>query len=272
MKTYKEMADSVFERSNEIIRENKRKKKIIGTVSCCFVAALLGAGVMKSMWKAPQTPPVQTPVTEEYNTEKTQETAAETDKIDAQTEPARDLPRSVKPGSTTQNNAFPDRKLYYVNPIINTVSGAPLYRDPKLHYKENWDNKKTAEYFEINLSNISPKCKYIGAEEHTVTFKNDGTLVEDRADFAYNLGGGKVIISSSKLGVPYDCIYKTSEDKTTNVSGVDILMMGKEYSANGYELLVADFEFNGVYYRVIGENVDIKDFHTEVIMKILNHY
>lgn len=52
MKNYKEMADSVFQRSNEIIAENrKRRKKRIGITSgvlcVCFVA-LIGFGGVKS--------------------------------------------------------------------------------------------------------------------------------------------------------------------------------------------------------------------------------
>lgn len=52
MKNYKEMADSVFERSNEIIAENKRKRKnligITSAVSCVCLVALIGFGGVKS--------------------------------------------------------------------------------------------------------------------------------------------------------------------------------------------------------------------------------
>lgn len=52
MKNYKKMADSVFQRSNEIIAENKRKRrKLIGitsAISCVCLAALIGFGGVKS--------------------------------------------------------------------------------------------------------------------------------------------------------------------------------------------------------------------------------
>lgn len=52
MKNYKEMADSVFQRSNEIIAENKRKRKnligITSAVSCVCLVALIGFGGLKS--------------------------------------------------------------------------------------------------------------------------------------------------------------------------------------------------------------------------------
>lgn len=52
MKNYKEMADSVFQRSNEIIAENKRKRKnligITSAVSCVCLVALIGIGGVKS--------------------------------------------------------------------------------------------------------------------------------------------------------------------------------------------------------------------------------
>ena len=52
MKNYKEMADSVFQRSNEIIAENKRKRRnligITSAISCVCLAALIGFGGVKS--------------------------------------------------------------------------------------------------------------------------------------------------------------------------------------------------------------------------------
>lgn len=63
MKNYKEMADSVFQRSNEIIMEKRKKRKqfigITSAVSCCCLVALLGIGVMH--WGIfNQTPPIIT--------------------------------------------------------------------------------------------------------------------------------------------------------------------------------------------------------------------
>lgn len=52
MKNYKEMADSVFQRSDEIIAENKRKRKnligITSAISCVCLVALIGFGGVKS--------------------------------------------------------------------------------------------------------------------------------------------------------------------------------------------------------------------------------
>ena len=49
MKNYKEMADSVFQRSDEIIAENKRKRKnligITSAISCVCLVALIGFGL-----------------------------------------------------------------------------------------------------------------------------------------------------------------------------------------------------------------------------------
>ena len=52
MKNYKEMADSVFKRSHDILAQKAKKKRFIqkvsATVSCCCLVALLGFGVWKS--------------------------------------------------------------------------------------------------------------------------------------------------------------------------------------------------------------------------------
>lgn len=274
MKSYKEMADSVFERSNEIIRVKKRKKKIVTSVSCCFAAVLLGIGVMSGTRNAPQTPPIQNITaadTSQKSDDTPQESDAVTDKSVTQTQPVKDVPNAVKPDSDKPVKEDSNRLHYYMNPIISELKGSPPYRDPKLHYNEKWDNKKTADYFGIDLSKISPKLKYTGSDTHTVTFSNDGKLVEDRCAFTYTLGGGKVTVLASKLAPPYDCIYQTSENKATDMQGVDILMMYRGNNEDGYELNVADFEFNSVYYRVRGENVNFEDFHTEVILNILNN-
>lgn len=50
MKNYKEMADSVFQRSNEIIMKKRKKRKqlvgITSAISCCCLVALLGISAM----------------------------------------------------------------------------------------------------------------------------------------------------------------------------------------------------------------------------------
>lgn len=52
MKNYKEMADSVFQRSNEILAERAKRRrtisKILFQVGCCCLVALIGFGIWKS--------------------------------------------------------------------------------------------------------------------------------------------------------------------------------------------------------------------------------
>lgn len=52
MKNYKEMADSVFQRSNELLAERAKRRKTVNKIlcqaGCCCLVALIGFGVWKS--------------------------------------------------------------------------------------------------------------------------------------------------------------------------------------------------------------------------------
>ena len=88
--------------------------------------------------------------------------------------------------------------------------------------------------------------------------------------FKYSFKDTEVKISASKIMTPYDCVYKLEENEETEVG-----LNGKNYTVKFaasvgskseqqpdlIELFVADFENNGVKYRIEAENITHIDFY-----------
>lgn len=168
------------------------------------------------------------------------------------------------------------RESCYLNQIDGIANAAPLYLDPAKHYTEGWNNEKVTQYLGIDLSNLGSEFEYIGEQNHTVTYRNDGTLVRDLIGFSYKYAGSEYTVAASKLSLPYDCIYALEESKKTNVGtekgSVEVLFAGAAGGENATEnqtLIVADFELNGVNYRVKAENISLTSFYN-FVRSILN--
>ena len=77
---------------------------------------------------------------------------------------------------------------------------------------------------------------------------------------------------ASKITTPYDCIYALEEQRITKVGTangpVDVLFAatvgGNEKQPEIQKLMVADFQYNRVYYRVTAENISVTDFYNIV--------
>ena len=175
--------------------------------------------------------------------------------------------------TTTENN--PDNSikwLCYVNQIDGTASGAPLYLDPAKHYTQNLNNDEIATYFGKNLCSIGADYKYTGPDFHTVTYNNENVLVRDTASFSYAYANTSFTVMASKITTPYDCIYALEEQRITKVGTangpVDVLFAatvgGNEKQPEIQKLMVADFQYNRVYYRVTAENISVTDFYNIV--------
>lgn len=168
------------------------------------------------------------------------------------------------------------KHICYLNQIDGIANAAPLYLDPAKHYTEDWNNEKVTQYLGIDLSNLGSEFEYIGEQNHTVTYRNDGTLVRDLMGFSYKYSGSEFTVAVSKLSLPYDCIYALEESKKTNVGtekgSVEVLFAGAAGGENATEnqtLIVADFELNGVNYRVKAENISLTSFYN-FVRSILN--
>lgn len=162
------------------------------------------------------------------------------------------------------------KQLFAINEITGQMSSAMKYYDPELHYAKMWDNARIKEYLGVDIIdaiNVMPsgyEMKYTGGETFAVTYENAGTLVEDRV--CYEFEGRdykKVMVLASKLRTPYDCLYQLDSEKKTSfrLQSGDILQVlvaaqFKPDNANEYAFYVADFEYEGVYYRIEMENIE----------------
>lgn len=282
MKNYDETINSVFERINEYEVEKKHKRKIITrtvTSLCCFcLVALLGIGVWQSDLFKPMPPTVLDGSSNIGELDDSSLQATDNGNGDKQNQSQQNTTVSngndgsqntTNPnGNETSQPTNTDKVLLYLNQIDGIANAAPLYLDPAKHYTEDWNNEKVTQYLGIDLSNLGSEFECIGEQNHTVTYRNDGTLVRDLIGFSYKYAGSEYTVAASKLSVPYDCIYSLEENKKTSVGtvkgSIEVLFAGTTGGENTTEnqtLIVADFELNGVNYRVKAENTTLTNFY-----------
>lgn len=254
MKSYDETISSVFNRVNAYAAERKRKrtviKNMVASICCICLVAILGVWVWQSgLFVSP--PP----------------------SADGGTTPTDSLVQTEPPVNT--ENPSNDTFNIYLNEIMRVINAAPPYLDPSKHHTANWSNQEAAEYLGVDLSNLGHGFENVGDNDHIVTYNNDGSLVRDLVGFSYKYAENEFSIAASRLTVPYDCIYTLDQNKKTPIptanGSVDVLFAG---STNGDKdnlaLIVADFENNGVYYRVKAENVSLANFSL-IVKAIINN-
>lgn len=301
MKNYDETINAVFNRINEYEIAKKRKRKIVmktvTSLCCVCLVALLGIGVWQSdFFKT--APPIElddsTLIGEkdwiddkdgfnsrELDNSSPQATDNKNNEELNQLQQNTSTPIENEDASPTTDNKISNdndsKYICYLNQIDGIASAAPLYLDPAKHYTKDWDNKQVADYFGVDLSNLSSKYKYIGNANHTVTYNNSDSLVRDLVCFNYKYSDIEFIVTASRLGVPYDCVYSLDGEKTTSVKStngsVDVLFAatigGNEKQLEPQKLMVADFQYNGVCYRVTAENISVTEFYS-IVSTILN--
>lgn len=288
MKTYMEMANEVFRRA-EVYKAAKQRQRTMlvrtGTaIGGVGLIALAGVGVWRQ--QAGSTPPPVSvedslfpgetdTIHETESTTATDTTATTTSQTTAllpsattttlqQTAGTSAPSSSTATTPTTAVTDVPDdgKKLFALNKIINTVGGAARYLDPALHYREQWDAATMAAHVGVDLRTVAKvlpePLTYSSLDTFTVTFKNDGTLVEDRCVVQFDGANGEAVtIMASRVGMPYDCMYMLETEETTPLrlrsSGeiIDVLVGAAMIDR---ELYVADFAYDGVNYRIKAEN------------------
>lgn len=271
MKNCDEMVNSLLERRNQYVAEQKRKRKMItrtATSMCCLsLVALLGFGMWQGGMFDEQTPAVldnSADIENKGNTEPDM--------------PNNGLTQESQNDETSKQSDIDSRKfLFAINKINKTVNPAPPYRDPDLHYNEIWDFNKSVYYLGVNIPEAvnavygDSYLKPVNNNEFTVTFKNGGTIVEDRMCYAFvGVNDAKITILASKLKPPYDCIYYSDTKNTTAIGipetneNVTVLVYSKDKS-----LFVVDFEYNGTYYRITTENIEKISLLNTLVLEIV---
>lgn len=286
MKTYMEMANEVFRRA-EVYKAAKQKQRTMlvrtGTaIGGAGLIVLAGVGVWRQ--QAGSTPP---PLSEQdslfpgetdtiYETESTTATeATTTSQTTVSPTSATNTTSQHTIGTSTPSSSTatipttavtdgPDdgKELFAINKITNTVGGAARYLDPALHYREQWDAAKMMTYVGVDLRTVAQvlpePLTYSSLDTFTVTFKNDGTLVEDRCAVQFDGTNGELVtIMASRVGVPYDCLYMLETKETTPLrlrSSGEIIDVLVGAAMVDQELYVADFAYDGVNYRIKAEN------------------
>ena len=275
MKNYDEVTKNLVMRRDQYIAEKKLKSKRILRVSslCCIgLVVLVGVGVWKRGLLDMTLPSaLEESVSKgnsddvdrnmEQNIENKMEQTQQNQNI--QTQSAEDQDSQVHNDSTS-------KQLFVINEITGTVNAALKYRDPDLHYKETWDLIMAAEYLGVDVveaMRVLPDglgMQYVGNKEFSITYENNGTLVEDRMcyEFAGN-DDAKITILASRLRTPYDCLYQADTEnrtplglpKTNETLWLLVYAQDKSESAMDYEFYVIDFQYGGIYYRILAENI-----------------
>ncbi len=300
MKNYDELTNDLLERRDQYITEQRNKRKVMKRVItpiCCFcLVALLGIGLWQGDFfnsKLPVTLDDSTIIGEKDtiddndglggNDEKDMiydnDGSSGNDDIDGHWSPndQEAPPNDSTNSATSESNGTTEdvnKQVFFINEIKSTVSAALKYLDPSEHYEEIWDADKTAHYLGMYLNNIRHNgLNYQGDGKHKVTYKNNGELARDIMSFEYSFQDTKVIVSTSKISYPYDSIYALDDEKiSTYVQGIPVVFAGTvgttaEHQVNK-DFLVADFEHNGVNYRVKAENITHGDFY-KVVQSII---
>lgn len=251
MKTYNEMAKNALERINEhnnkIMKRNKLiKKTLIPAFSICLVT-LIGITLY---------PQLEIEVS----------------------------PNTNYPTEQPSDDIYENRRLAInINEINSKIPASKLNYDSDFYSTESFTVDEMVKYLGIDLRNLSflkqeDDWKYQVIDKYTVIYeKKSGNLVFDWSFFNYVRDDNKkLVISAGKVMVPYDCEYMyDSEPKGTTfktaAGGMSIIIGGTkaEDTLNNvqvddsevYKLLVADFEYNGINYRVEAENIKAQEFH-----------
>ena len=263
MKNCDEMVHSLLERREAYVAEQTRKRiRIVRTaasVCCVCLVALLGF----EMWQGGVF--LKQPTASEHpaDIENKDKTKPDTPNREP-TQESKDNQQSthhnsgIKPGD--------NRKLLFgLNEITGTVTAAPRYYDPDFHYKETWDFQKSVRYLGVNIPEAvnavfgDRYLKPVNTDAFPVTFRNDGTMVEDSMCYAFagTNSSAKLTVLVSKLRPPYDCIYHSDTKHTTpiGIPGTNKTVTALVYSKDK-SFFVIDFAYNGNYYRITADDVE----------------
>ncbi len=259
MKTYDEMVEAVFRRRDAyLITKRTRRRVVVRVVIPVCLACVAGVAGYGAWSYLPRQ------VTPPSTLEEISSTAGREGFIaPAPTAPLA-LPSTTSSRTTATGNTDSDelsgKKIFAFNKIVGSASAACRYRDPAQHYDEKWDEDKTAAYLGVDLRRVpeflSEKMARVGGGEFTVTYRNDGTLVEDVVSYSFEGNAGQQLsLSASRLGVPYDCIYSLETEIATPVrlrsTGEIVSVL---VATDGEGLYIGDFAYADVNYRIRVEN------------------
>lgn len=164
----------------------------------------------------------------------------------------------------------PSGAFRYAKHIVNQIFPSPLYYPTAVEQKLTF--AEALSYFGLDDFNVAPALRT--SVEYHISFADEYTfLVDESVTNERIILRDAVIVnyvsenteeyfelSIGLVCLPYDWGFTTSEDGFFNYRNVEVLC--GYIGANGIsaELIVADFEYNGIKYRFCGHNVTEKEY------------
>ena len=269
MKNSSEWISDIHEKAEErFAQQKKRRKMIVSISSSAACLALVLCSVIAVLNLIDNN--LLTISSKNIGTNQTLDNAHHNNSLglehsDAQITAPPSSKENLSESSSIEDNG---KRLLATNKIINRISAAPKYRDPKEHYKELWSEKQINEYLGINLAKLSlfmpVDLVYAQKDEFRMLFHNSGDIAEDYQSFFYEgVNNRKVKVSVSKIATPYDCVYELETADKTFVVSTEVLfgVLNNNKDSSEYDFCYADFESNGLSYRVEADNLTLKELY-----------
>ena len=259
MKTYKEITDSLLERKEMHDKKQRNKNKIITASLSSVFALCLVAGISLALTLPRDKGNDSSMIDGDYSSIKNQALAQGV-------QAGNDISASSQPhiyeGAKVDEDNTQDVMRWAW--VINEIDIDKYVSAAKLNFSEDKFDKKTLSledtknYFGKALYSLEAAMpngfEYSGAQSFNFYSEKEGGLAYDSCSFRYELknSDAKIIIKASKVGVPYDCLYCFKEEETivSGMAGVPNITLGAIYGGEGFELLYADFEKDGINYRI----------------------
>ncbi len=276
MKNYNEMATDVLRRigEHETLKRNRINvaKKVVIPACCFCLVALIGIGVWQG--EAFDTkPPIQlndSTVIGEKDTVDDKDGTVSDEQVDGdftpngQEPPPKDTTSFVTSqvsGEPNGDENDPARIMFTINTVENTVSAAKLNFSEDKYYSEKKTLADVTAYLGKDLStlkSILPQgFEFTGRYETNFYYELDGKLAYDTCAFNFKKDEQWIRIEASKIGAPYDCMYRFDNPTISKINGVDVIMGGiyKDDGSEDFERVFADFSYDAVKYRVTLDSV-----------------
>ncbi len=309
MKNCEEMAKNVFEKSKDILNKRAEKRRntykyAITAAAFCF-AIVIGVGMSH---RGLENPPLNSnevfgggdtnkAINEIYpeigydNAEKRDQAMTEADintggsmiMIDSVSSMQLISGETSSPPQKTEN---PDKTgamdiakgLFYINHITGRATAAKRAFDRENYYGVDWSAEEAEKYIGIDidaiLAQLPDDMVYI-PHSHNIIMKTDGSIADDGVHFFIEDGkGGSITISAGRVLPPYDCIYTLRTESVNELvceSGTVTLLVGGNYDEEkeSFDFIFADFELEGVKFRIEFENIQREKIIASVLRTIL---
>ncbi len=201
------------------------------------------------------------------------------------------------PTDTTDDNTTPATSEIHVsmdnisfNEVGELIDAARIWRDPELYDRIQWDKNAVIEYYGKDLTPAyipDGLTAAVGNGTASVMADKSGKIVEDTLwlgfyhDY-YEDGSPKLTedvvatkgfsMTASKIGLLNDCLYILPENevKTSDIDGTAVTFGYRPmpygpydpdtHEPSGYyDMYVAEFEYDGIEYQIVAEQMEAKE-------------